>query len=86
MSRIKHSLTIEEHQSLGLQLQQISVQLTSIAVIIGNAYGAAEMDKILTKQRRINQLRFEMENREFNEHPKEASIRHYWPLPVCPFK
>ena len=78
----KKGLTQEQHKAMGAELHAIHDQLITIAVLLGNSYRLDSKTARLaeTVLHRVDQLRSELENRAFEEHPRTQDwIRVYYP-------
>lgn len=77
----KAGLTMKEHREVGARLYVLRNELWGITVLLSRAYPIQSPICRLVERmaRTADELRSNLENAMFREHPKDAEIRVYYP-------
>lgn len=69
MGRKLTPFTLEHHKDVGKKLWDIDDYLCTLAVDIGNAYGAQEMDRVIKIRNLLSIVRSNLDNELAGENP-----------------
>lgn len=81
MTTRENGLSAGRHHEIGLELARMHDRLTTLSVEIGNAYpkGSAAYRRAMRVTQPLDNLRSELDDRHFAEHPDATGGAYYPP-------